>query len=197
MYDVDMSAGDITRLNRMYNCQKYEAAPITLNETTKAKTTSTKSPTVFSNGPNIKRVGLNVTKDNTDDDLAKLKEQKSEMDLNPNATQTSDDDDMILSKEQIDALYPLNAAKRNGLKSAFHQWPMGSVAFEIDPTFRKTFSAFTIFIKIFIFFHTLPSNSLSNSLGFFFIWQWQPKKKNQRRRVTPTRVLLVTHLGKK
>lgn len=146
-----MSAGDITRLNRMYNCQNYET-PITLNETTTkapgtTRTMTTENSSVFSNGPSVKRVELNVTKDNTDDDLAKLKEKKNESDLNPNDTLTSDDDDMILSKEQIDALYTLNAAKRNGLKSAFHHWPMGIVAFEIDPTFRKTFSAFTIFIS--------------------------------------------------
>lgn len=153
-----MSAGDITRLNRMYNCQNYEAT-ITLNETTTSatttSTTTTKSPTSVSNVPNIKRVGLNVTEDNSGDDLVKLKEEKNEMLLNPNDTQTNDDDDMVLSKEQIDALYPLNAAKRNGLKSAFHHWPKGIVAFEIDPTFRKTFSTFTIF-------PTLPQ--------FAFLW---------------------------
>lgn len=134
-----MSAGDITRLNRMYNCQNYEAS-ITLNDTT------TKNRTQFSNGATIKRVGLNITKDNTDD-LAML-ERKNEMELNPNDTLTSDDDDMILSKEQIDALYSLNAAKRNGLKSVFHHWPMGLVAFEIDPTFRKTFTAFSVLLSL-------------------------------------------------
>lgn len=140
-----MSAGDITRLNRMYNCQNYET-PITLNETaTKATATTRTLTTEFPNGPSTKRVELNVTKDNSDDDLAKLKEKKYEMVLNQNDTLSSDDDDMILSKEQIDALYSLNAVKRNGLKSAFHHWPMGIVAFEIDPTFRKTFSALNNF----------------------------------------------------
>ena len=131
---VEMSAGDITRLNRMYNCQNFEASTITLSSTP-----TTKSLTQFSNGATIKRVGLNKTKDNTDDLV--MSNEKNEIELNPNGTLTNDDD-MILSKEQIDALYTLNAAKRNGLKSAFHQWPMGVVAFEIDPTFRKAFYSF-------------------------------------------------------
>lgn len=131
---TEMSAGDITRLNRMYNCQNFEASSITLDSTT-----TTKSLTQFSNGATIKRVGLNKTKDNTDDLV--MSNEKNEIELNPNDTLTNDDD-MILSKEQVDALYSLNAAKRNGLKSAFHHWPMGVVAFEIDPTFRKTFQSF-------------------------------------------------------
>lgn len=133
---LEMSAGDIARLNRMYNCQNFEASTITLN----SSTTTTKNLTQFSNGPTIKRVGLNKTKDNTDDLV--MSNEKNEIELNPNDTLTNDDDDMILSKEQVNALYSLNAAKRNGLKSAFHHWPMGVVAFEIDPTFRKTFYSF-------------------------------------------------------
>lgn len=147
-----MSVGDITRLNRMYNCQSYEPS-ITQNSTT------TKSLTQFSNEATIKRVGLNITKDNTDD-LAML-EKKNKMELNPNDTLTSVDDDMILSKEQIDALYSLNAAKRNGLKSAFHHWPMGLVAFEIDPTFRKTFTVFFLFFTMFLFFAFICSTLIS------------------------------------
>lgn len=151
---TEMSAGDITRLNRMYNCPNYEAS-ITVNRTT------TKSLTQFPNAPTtVKQVGLNKTKDNTDDlamststtstsTLEPTTTVKAEMELNPNDTLTSDDDDMILSKEQIDALYSLNAVKRNGLKAAFHHWPMGVVAFEIDPTFRKTFTAFYIFLIVF------------------------------------------------
>jgi hypothetical protein len=133
---IEMSAGDITRLNRMYNCPNTEA--------------TIKSSTQFTNGPAaaIKRVELHKTKDNTskttiDDDLQKMASNvKDEMNLNPNDTLTNDDDaedDMVLSKEQIDALFSVNAAKRNGLKSAFHHWPSGRVAFEIDPTFRKDF----------------------------------------------------------
>jgi hypothetical protein len=96
----------------------------------------------------IKRVELNKTKDNTstvDDDLV-MAGEKNETKLNPNETLTNDDDDMILTKEQIDALYSSNAMKRNGLKSSFHHWPLGVVAFEIDQTFSKDFTAFHIFL---------------------------------------------------
>lgn len=120
----------------MYNCQNFEES----TTITVKSTTTTKSLTQFSNGATIKRVGLNKTKDNTDDLV--MSNEKNEIELNPNDTLTNDENDMILSKEQIDALYSLNAAKRNGLKAAFHHWPMGVVAFEIDPTFRKTFYSF-------------------------------------------------------
>lgn len=136
--NTEMSAGDITRLSRMYHCPNFEAS-ITLNEPT----------TKFPNGVNTKQVELNKTKDNTstaDDPVMAV--EKIETKLNPNDTLTNDngdDDDMILEKYQIDALYSLNAAKRNGLKNAFHHWPLGIVAFEIDPTFSKDFTAFHIF----------------------------------------------------
>lgn len=48
-----------------------------------------------------------------------------------------DNDDMILTKEQIDSLYSINGAKRNGLKSSFHHWPKGIVPYEIDEAFSK------------------------------------------------------------
>lgn len=145
-----MSAGDITRLSRMYHCPNFEAS-ITLNDpTTKHQQQQQQQSTQFPNGVTIKRVELNKTKDNTStaDDLPTMVGQKNETKLNPNDTLTNDDDDsgdMILTKEQIDALYSLNAAKRNGLKSSFHHWPLGIVAFEIDPTFSKDFTAFHIF----------------------------------------------------
>ena len=135
----EMSAGDIVRLSRMYNCpNSYALRSFDESATTK----TTKQPTQFPNGATIKRVGLNKTKDNTTTtvDLV-VSEAKNETKLNPNDTLTNDDDDMILSKEQIDALYSLNAAKRNGLKSAFHHWPLGILPFEIDPTFSKDFTA--------------------------------------------------------
>lgn len=140
-----MSAGDIVRLNRMYNCPSSVPSTIAMDEG---------NPTQITNGVAIERVGLNkVEEDNnnnnnnntsSDDDLSMVAESKDDIDVGSNETVTSDDydDDMILSKEQIDALYSLNAVKRNGLKSAFHHWPLGFVAFEIDPTFRKDFTAF-------------------------------------------------------
>lgn len=147
-----MSAGDITRLNRMY-CPN-SGASITSNGTI------TKNLTQFTNRATIKRVGLNKTKDNrsADDDLV-MEEKKNEIELNLNDTLTNDDDDMILSKEQIDALYSLNAAKRNGLKSVFHHWPLGVVTFEIDPTFRKVF--FTALNIFFLSFRSVFVFSLS------------------------------------
>lgn len=47
------------------------------------------------------------------------------------------DDDMKLTKDQIDSLFSTTSTKRNGLKSAFHHWPNAVVPFEID---RKSFS---------------------------------------------------------
>lgn len=133
-----MSAGDIVRLNRMYNCPSSVPSTIARDEG---------NPTQITNGVAIKRVGLEDSNNNnntsSDDDLSMVAEARDDIDVGTNDTVTSDyDDDMILSKEQIDALYSLNAVKRNGLKSAFHHWPLGFVAFEIDPTFRKDFTAF-------------------------------------------------------
>jgi hypothetical protein len=163
---TEMSAGDITRLSRMYHCPNAEAS-ITLNgPTTKLLQQQQQQSTQFPNGVTIKQVELNNTKDNTSstDDLMLLAGEKNETKLNPNDTLTNDDDDsdMILTDAQIEALYSLNAAKRNGLKSSFHHWPLGVVAFEIDPTFSKDFTAFHIF--------PLPSKVLfllSNDVGLY------------------------------
>lgn len=140
-----MSAGDITRLNRMYNCPNFEVPPIVVNDTTRNLTRITNETVIM-------RVELHKIKDNTStpDDLT-VAEKKNEIESNLNDTLTSDDDDMILNKEQIDALYSLNAAKRNGLKSAFHHWPLGTVSVEIDPTFRKDFTAFFSFSVFCVF----------------------------------------------
>jgi hypothetical protein len=54
-----------------------------------------------------------------------------------NSVEIDDEDDMILSKEQENALYSKNSLKRNGLKSVFKQWPAGLVPFEIDTSFSK------------------------------------------------------------
>lgn len=131
-----MSAGDITRLNRLYNCPIVDDSSITLNRIAK-------SLTQFPNGVTIKRVELNKTTDNADD--PQMENTTTQIELNLNETLLGDEDDMMLSQEQIDALFSLNAVKRNGLKNAFHHWPMGVVAFEIDPTFSKTlFTAFCV-----------------------------------------------------
>lgn len=131
-----MSAGDITRLNRMYNCP-IDDSSIALNRIAK-------SLSQFPNGVTIERMELNKTTNEADDPQMEDKSGKNEMELNSNVILPSDEDDMILSQEQIDALFSLNAAKRNGLKNAFHHWPMGIVAFEIDPTFSKSFTAFCV-----------------------------------------------------
>lgn len=127
-----MSTGDIVRLNRMYNCPNSE-------EDEAARMADNGATTPESNGVTVDEVELNKTRDNSDDLPRSLVDDGSE--LNSTGTMADDEDDMVLSKEQIDALYSLNAVKRNGLKSAFHHWPLGVVAFEIDPTFRKTFTA--------------------------------------------------------
>lgn len=134
-----MSAGDITRLNRMYNCPDFGAS-IAVNNAT---TTNPTPLAQFTNGVTVKK-GVNKSEDKTSSSVG----AKDEMELNLNDTITNDDDDMMLSKEQIDALYSSNAAKRNGLKSAFHYWPLGTVAFEIDPNFSKDFTAFYIYLLL-------------------------------------------------
>ncbi|CRK97005.1 CLUMA_CG010324, isoform A [Clunio marinus] len=95
----EMSAGDIIRLNRMYNCSDFKV-PITLKS-------STMTPIQFTNGTEIKRVELNQTEDVT---LTRreltVSTEKYEMELNSNNSLTNDDeDDMKLSKDQFNALY--------------------------------------------------------------------------------------------
>jgi hypothetical protein len=136
---TEMSAGDITRLSRMYHCPNSKAS-ITLNVPTTKELQLKQQPSAqFPYGDAIKQVELNKTKDTSSTDDLMLAGAKNDILVN------DDSDDMVLSKDQIDALYSLNAAKRNGLKSSFHHWPLGVVAFEIDPTFSKDFTAFHIF----------------------------------------------------
>lgn len=130
---LEMSTGDIVRLNRMYNCPNSE-------EDEEARIADNGATTPESNGVTVDRVEYNKTGDNTRDDLPRSLVDNGLV-LNSTGSPADDEDDMILSSDQIDALYSLNAVKRNGLKSAFHYWPLGVVAFEIDPTFRKTFTA--------------------------------------------------------
>ncbi|KAG5679812.1 hypothetical protein PVAND_009350 [Polypedilum vanderplanki] len=88
----EMSIGDITRLNRMYEC------------------------------PNFQNTQNNDENSET--------EQQEEIDDNDD-----EEGDMILSEEQIEAMYSTNAAKRNGFSSAFHHWPQAVVPFEIDKSY--------------------------------------------------------------
>jgi hypothetical protein len=71
-----------------------------------------------------------------------------------NDTNSDDDvgDDMILRQDQIDALYSLNAAKRNGLKNVFHHWPQGVVPIVIDPIFYKGKVSLEGLLSIYLFF---------------------------------------------
>lgn len=46
-------------------------------------------------------------------------------------------DDMMLDKEQMDALYSQSSMKRTGLKNAFHHWPMAIVPYEVDPAYGE------------------------------------------------------------
>lgn len=148
----------------MYNCPKLEASMIGVNGTT---TKDTKNPTQFTNGATIKRVRLNKTTDNTSTttDEPRTAQMESDMESNQNDTDTDtdtsdDENDMLLSEEQFDALFSLNAAKRNGLKSAFAHWPGAEVPFEIDPAFRKDFYSFlhiSVFLTLSFMFCFLPS----------------------------------------
>lgn len=155
-----MSAGDIIRLNRMYNCPDFDNAQRT------AMTMDGRILTQSSNGMAMMITGVasrgisSIMADNTSNDdlvmIQKNQQQHSDVkindtnNLNDTHATTDGEDDMILNKEQIDALYSLNAAKRNGLKSAFHHWPMGIVPFEIDSTFSKSLANFSFYF-IFIF----------------------------------------------
>lgn len=136
-----MSVGDITRLNRMYNCPNFEAAPI-------VKLNGESENSQFSNGT-IMGVGANKPVDNTynNDPTTPAVMRRmagngeiSELNLNDTTLSNDEDDDMILGPEQIEALFSLNSMKRNGYSSAFNHWPKGIVPFEIDSTFCKTFN---------------------------------------------------------
>lgn len=56
----------------------------------------------------------------------------------------NDVDDMILNREQMDELYSPNAAKRNGLKTAFHHWPNAVVLYEFDNKLGIVLSHFVL-----------------------------------------------------
>lgn len=45
-----------------------------------------------------------------------------------------DEDDMVLTKDQFNALYTTKAVKRNGLTSAFDRWPSGVLTYQINTT---------------------------------------------------------------
>lgn len=46
-------------------------------------------------------------------------------------------DDMILSKQQVDALYSKDPSQRAGVADVFFRWPKGIVPFEIDASLSK------------------------------------------------------------
>lgn len=118
-----MSQGDIERLNRMYECVEISSS----NELRSVQ--SEMNSTVISN--NATTSEPNVTISSTESLSKPSNESISDVSMD------DDSEDMVLTKEQIDSLYNINVAKRNGLKSSFHHWTQGIVPFEIDPQFRK------------------------------------------------------------
>lgn len=114
-----MSPGDIERLNRMYECPGSDFRSIQ-NETTSEQTA------------HFDEISSNTTT-SPDNNSSTIPTEAA-----LNATSMDDDsDDMVLTKEQIDALFSDAFAKRNGLKSIFHHWQAGVVPYEIDPNFSE------------------------------------------------------------
>lgn len=144
-----MSVGDIIRLNRMYHCPNFEVPTI------KSNGNSLGSEAMEAQSSNGNETNEMTDKTSTNDQMMVSDENDMEISnsnhnniyMNDDDDNNNDDDedDMILTQEQYDALYTLNAVKRNGLKSAFHHWPMGIVPFEIDPTFCKIYFSFFTF----------------------------------------------------
>lgn len=117
-----MSPGDIERLNRMYECSGY-------SDSYKTETTSSLEQQAHFDEISSITTTLPENKSSTTTD-------STEASLN-NTSMDDDSDDMVLTKEQIDALFSTNFAKRNGLKSIFHHWQAGVVPYEIDPNFSE------------------------------------------------------------
>ena len=117
-----MSPGDIERLNRMYECSEYL-------DSFKFETSSSEHQAHFDEIDNI-------TTKTTPENNSSTTTVSTEASLN-NTSMDDDSDDMVLTKEQIDALFSTNFAKRNGLKSIFHHWQAGVVPYEIDPNFSE------------------------------------------------------------
>lgn len=115
-----MSPGDIERLNRMYECSGY------LDSKSKQIENSSESTAHFDEISNY----TTTLPDNSTTTIS------TETPLNM-TSMDDDNDDMILTKEQIDILFSTNVAKRNGLKATFHHWPAGVVPYEIDINFSE------------------------------------------------------------
>lgn len=115
----ELSKGDILRLNRLYQCKGYEINSTKIQDEIISTTNSIEIKNETISATNVTASG--------------------------NMTAMDDDsDDMVLTKEQIDILFSTKAAKRNGLKSAFHHWPAGTVPFQIDPTFSMEILEFNL-----------------------------------------------------
>lgn len=94
-----MSAGDIIRLNRMYNCPNFKESSLAKSSTRQ------------------------ISNDSGSAEVNELPEGENKLNLTDFGASNDDaEDDQILSKEQIDVLFSANSVKRNGIKSAFHHW---------------------------------------------------------------------------
>lgn len=113
-----MSEGDIIRLNRKYKCEDKRLADKKVDIIQESKK------------ENILNENENSHIPETINEEVKLKDDFNDV------------DDMILNREQMDELYAPNAAKRNGLKTAFHRWPNAVVAYEFDNKFGNVLSNF-------------------------------------------------------
>ncbi|KAL7037362.1 hypothetical protein ACKWTF_009180 [Chironomus riparius] len=133
-----LSVGDLTRLNRMYNCPNFEVPTIkpngrSLREMEAQSSNGTEAnKMVDSTPPN----NLSMDVDGNEKKISDLNSTNS----NTNALNYEDDeDDMILSQEQLDELYSTKATKRTGLKSDFFRWPEGVVPFQINASYSPEF----------------------------------------------------------
>lgn len=78
------------------------------------------------------------------EEIATKNKRKMSKVIELEANDFNDVDDMILNREQMDELYSPNAAKRNGLKTAFHHWPNAVVQYEFDNKLGIVLSHFCI-----------------------------------------------------
>jgi hypothetical protein len=128
----------------MYNCPNFEVPTIKPNgrslDVIEAQ---------FSNGNNIGTKDNKMVVSTPTNDLSMMtmdlhENQMKISELNSNRDNTNDqyeddEDDMILSQEQMEELFSSKTARRTGLKSAFFRWPEGIVPFQMNSSFCKTF----------------------------------------------------------
>lgn len=142
IFTLALSVGDVIRLNRMYECPNFEVPTINSNGRSLDEMEVQSSNESNIGAETNKMVPSNDTSMDINKDELKTSESNS---TNENKDHHDDDeDDMILSEEQIEELYSTKAAKRVGLKSDFFMWPKGIVPFQINASFCKTFSFFFI-----------------------------------------------------